>query len=323
MTKKVAVGIDIGGTNTYIGLIDEEGEILSKEHLKTGDFRIVSKFISAAAVCINEQMQELGISKIEGIGIGAPNGNFYKGMIESAPNIPWKGMVPLVKLFSNQFPNLPIFVTNDANAAALGEMTFGKAKNVDDFVVVTLGTGVGSGFVVNGKIMYGHDGLAGELGHTIIEEDGRLCGCGRRGCMETYASATGLLKTTKDYLKSFPGESELKQKLESEITAEDVAIAAGNYDGLALNVLDYTAKKLAFSLANLIAITSPKEIILFGGLANAGDLLIRPTLKYLESYTLNVFKDKISLSTSSLNNNHAAILGASALVWQELKLKNG
>lgn len=318
MTNKVAVGIDVGGTNTYIGLIDENGEILSKEFIRTGDHRIVTQFISEIAGIIKEQMKVLEIEKIEGIGIGAPNGNFFNGMIESAPNIPWKGQVPLVKLFANQFPNTPIFITNDANAAALGEMTYGRVKDVKDFVVVTLGTGVGSGFVVNGKIMYGHDGLAGELGHTIIEEDGRLCGCGRRGCLETYTSATGFLKTTKDYLRSYPGDSDLKNIGESEISAEDVSNAANNYDGLALNIFDFTAKKLAFSLANMIAITSPKEIILFGGLANAGDQLIKPTLRYLENYTLNVFKGKVSISTSSLNNNHAAILGASALVWQEL-----
>lgn len=318
MANKVAVGVDIGGTNTYIGLIDQEGNILSKTHLKTRDYKIVMEFIVAVKKQILEQMETLGIEKIEGIGIGAPNGNFYNGAIESAPNIPWKGRVPLVKLFSNHFPNLPIFITNDANAAAFGEMTYGNVKNVKDFVVVTLGTGVGSGFVVNGKIMYGHDGLAGELGHTIIEPEGRLCGCGRRGCMETYTSATGFLKTTKEYLQSFPGDSQLKEKPEDELTAEDVSNAAKNYDGLALNIFDYTAKKLAFSLANMIAITSPQEIILFGGLANAGDQLIRPTMKYLENFTLNVFKGKVKLSTSTLNNNHAAILGASGLVWQEL-----
>lgn len=318
MANKVAVGVDIGGTNTYIGLIDQEGNILSKTHLKTRDYKIVMEFIVAVKNQILEQMETLGIEKIEGIGIGAPNGNFYNGAIESAPNIPWKGRVPLVKLFSNHFPNLPIFITNDANAAAFGEMTYGEVKDVKDFVVVTLGTGVGSGFVVNGKIMYGHDGLAGELGHTIIEPEGRLCGCGRRGCMETYTSATGFLKTTKEYLQSFPGDSQLKEKPESELTAEDVSNAAKNYDGLALNIFDYTAKKLAFSLANMIAITSPQEIILFGGLANAGEQLIRPTLKYLENYTLNVFRGKVKLSTSTLNNNHAAILGASGLVWQEL-----
>lgn len=320
--NKVAVGIDIGGTNTYIGFVDEEGEILSKSHLVTGEYRMISDFISAISAKIKEEINKLSLDSIQGIGIGAPNGNFYNGTIESAPNIPWKGMVPLVKLFSNFFPKTPIYVTNDANAAALGEMTYGEVKDLKDFVVVTLGTGVGSGFVVNGEIMYGHDGLAGELGHTIIEENGRFCGCGRRGCMETYASATGFLKTTKEYLKSFPGESILKLKPLSELTAEDVSIAAKNYDGLAINIFDYTAKKLAFSLANMIAITSPQEIILFGGLANAGDQLIRPTLNYLENYTLNVFKGKVKLSTSTLNNNHAAILGASALVWQELKKMN-
>lgn len=321
MSKKVAVGVDIGGTNTYIGLVDQEGEILSKTHLKTKDFKIVMEFIIAVKEQIVAQMNSIGIEKIEGIGIGAPNGNFLNGSIESAPNIPWKGKVPLVRLFSSHFPKLPIFVTNDANAAALGELNYGSVKDVKDFVVVTLGTGVGSGFVVNGKIMYGHDGLAGELGHTIIEEDGRLCGCGRRGCLETYTSATGFLKTTKEYLKSFPGDSELKMKPEGELTAEDVSNAAKNYDGLALNVFDYTAKKLAFSLANMIAITSPQEIILFGGLANSGDQLIKPTLRYLENFTLNVFKGKTKLSTSTLNNNNAAILGASGLVWQELKEK--
>ncbi len=320
--NKVAVGIDIGGTNTFIGFLDENGKVLSKSHLITQEYRLISDFISALSFNIKDQIKLLGQVNIEGIGIGAPNGNILNGCIENAPNIPWKGRLPLVKLFSSFFPDLPVFLTNDANAAALGEMSFGKVKGLKDFVVVTLGTGVGSGFVVNGEIMYGHDGLAGELGHTIIEENGRLCGCGRKGCMETYTSATGFLKTTKEYLKSFAGKSLLKQIPVTDLMAEDVSIAAENQDELALSIFDFTAKKLAFSLANLIAITSPKEIILYGGLANAGDHLIRPTLSYLDDYTLNVFKGKVKINTSTLNNNHAAILGASALVWQELKKKN-
>lgn len=317
--NQLAIGIDIGGTNTFIGIMDEDGKILTKVHLTTTDFKDLNVFIDTIKFKVDQELKNIQNYHIAGVGIGAPNGNYYNGKIEDAPNIPWKGNIPLKELFEERFQNTQVFVTNDANAAALGEKIYGRAKNISHFVVVTLGTGVGSGFVSNDRIIYGHDGFAGELGHTIIEHNGRKCGCGRRGCLETYASATGFLRTTREFLRQSQENSFLRTIPESELSGKDVSNAANKGDSLALQIFDYTAQKLAFSLANMVAITSPEEIILFGGLANAGDLLLVPTRKYLEDYLLNIFKGKIKLTKSELNNNHAAILGAGALVWQERK----
>lgn len=315
--RQIAIGIDIGGTNTYVGIIEENGKIISKTHLNTNGHGDISSFVEKIKSQIDGSLSKIENFNLVGIGIGAPNGNFYTGNIEHAPNIPWKGLVPLRDVFNSFFPNVPVYVTNDANAAALGEKIYGRAKELDDFVVVTLGTGLGSGFVVNGKMLYGHDGFAGELGHTIIKEGGRQCGCGRKGCLETYASATGFLKTARKYIKGSHDQSLLHRIPAASLNALDVTIAAEEEDELAKEIFEYTGKKLGFGLANMVNITSPKEIILFGGLANAGDMLIEPTKRYMEKYLLNIFKGKVTISTSSLNNNHAAILGAGALVWQE------
>jgi glucokinase len=317
----VAIGIDIGGTNTVFGIVDEEGNCLEKRSVLTTDFPTPQLLVKA----IFEQLQTVLISlkdvNVVGIGVGAPNGNYYNGTIEYAPNLKWKGVVNLIKLFRKYF-DVPVFVTNDANAAAIGEMTYGIAKGVDDFVVVTLGTGLGSGIVCNGKLVYGYDGFAGELGHTIIEEDGRECACGRKGCLETYVSATGIVRTAQIMLAKYSKPSLLRNISDEKITAKGIAEAATKGDSIAQEIFDYTAKKLGFSLANLVAITCPEMIVLFGGLANAGESITDPTIKYMEQNLLQIFKNKVSIVPSSLSGGNAAILGASSLVWNELKKEN-
>ncbi len=314
---KIALGIDIGGTNTVFGLIDINGECIEQGNVSTIQFKTPELLVEAIANEVTHLLTKNNHFNLVGIGIGAPNGNFYNGTVEYAPNLNWKGVVNLVDLFKTYF-KVPAFVTNDANAAAIGEMTYGSAKGLDDFLLVTLGTGLGSGFIANGNLIYGHDSFAGELGHVIIESNGRLCGCGRRGCLETYASATGIVKTAKEYLHTHGSNSKLKQLGES-LSSIDIANAAEKGDALALKVFDYTAQKLAFGLANAVPITSPKAIILFGGLANSGELLLTPLKAYFEKFLLKIYQGKVDIILSGLNNNLAAILGASALVWNEIK----
>lgn len=308
----LAVGIDIGGTNTVFGLVDVEGNCLAQDAVKTTDYPSVSDFVAQVSKRVKALMSAHSNAEFIGMGIGAPNGNYYTGTIDFAPNLKWEGVVPLAKLFAAYF-DFPISLTNDANAAAIGERIYGAAKGVDDFVMVTLGTGLGSGFVVNGDLVYGHDGFAGELGHTIVEKNGRECGCGRKGCLETYASATGIVKTAKEFLTGSTNSllSEIDQ-----VTSKSIAEAAEKGDQLALDIFDYTAEKLGFSLANTIAISSPKLVVLFGGLAQSGDLIIKPTKKYMEEFLLNIYKNKVSIVPSKLIASDAAILGASALAWK-------
>jgi len=309
---KLAVGIDIGGTNTVFGLVDENGVCLKQDSVKTGDYEQVENFVQTVQGKVKTLISDFEGADIIGMGIGAPNANYYTGTIEFAPNLKWKGIVPLVDLFKNHF-DFPIALTNDANAAAMGERIYGAAKGVNDLLMVTLGTGLGSGFIVNGEIAYGHDGFAGELGHVTVEKNGRLCGCGRRGCLETYASATGIVRTAKEFLAENNNSS--LADLE-EITSKSIADAANNGDELALKIFDYTSEKLGFALANTVAITSPKLIVLFGGLAQSGDLILKPTKKYMEDYLLKIFKNKIDIVPSQLKAADAAILGASSLAWQ-------
>ena len=309
---KLAVGIDIGGTNTVFGLVDEKGVCLKQDSVKTGDYEQVENFVQTVQGKVKTLISDFEGADIIGMGIGAPNANYYTGTIEFAPNLKWKGIVPLVDLFKNHF-DFPIALTNDANAAAMGERIYGAAKGVNDLLMVTLGTGLGSGFIVNGEIAYGHDGFAGELGHVTVEKNGRLCGCGRRGCLETYASATGIVRTAKEFLAENNNSS--LADLE-EITSKSIADAANNGDELALKIFDYTSEKLGFALANTVAITSPKLIVLFGGLAQSGDLILKPTKKYMEDYLLKIFKNKIDIVPSQLKAADAAILGASSLAWQ-------
>tara|TARA_B110000977_G_C11039799_1_gene478425 strand:- start:916 stop:1866 length:951 start_codon:yes stop_codon:yes gene_type:complete len=313
-SKKVTVGIDIGGTNTVFGLVDAQGNCLVQKALKTTDYPLVEDFVVKVSTEIKSLISASPNLEVVGMGIGAPNANYYSGTIEFAPNLTWEGIIPLAQLFSAHFV-FPVFLTNDANAAAIGERIYGAAKDVNDFVMITLGTGLGSGFVVNGDLVYGHDGFAGELGHTIVEKNGRECGCGRKGCLETYASASGIVRTAKEFMQNTSKSilSELK-----ELSSKSIADAALQGDALALEIFDYTAEKLGFSLANTVAITSPKLIVLFGGLAQSGDLIIKPTKKHMEANMLKIFKNKVAVVPSKLKAADAAILGASALAWQNL-----
>ncbi|HHZ64568.1 MAG TPA: ROK family protein [Flavobacteriales bacterium] len=317
--KEVTLGVDIGGTNTAFGFVDREGNCLAEGNISTGKHKDITLFFDELTEKIKHVQHAMDKNiKVRGIGIGAPNGNYYHGTIEHAPNLPWKGVIAISMLFKERF-DLPAYVTNDANAAAIGEMLYGAAKQMKDFVLITLGTGVGSGIVSNGQLIYGHDGFGGELGHTIIEENGRDCACGRSGCLETYASATGIVRTATMKLEETSQSSVLREVEPADLSGKMITEAALEGDALALDVFDYTAQKLGLSLANTVAITSPEAIILFGGLAKAGNLLIHPVSKYMEANLFSVFKGKVKLLSSGLQEQNAAILGASALAWQELK----
>ncbi len=312
---KVIAGIDIGGTNTEIGLVDKSGVIVFSARLSTRAYAEPLAFVKDASAKIREGIEKIKAT-LAGIGIGAPSANYYSGCIEFAPNMPWEGKIPLAELFEKEM-NVDCKLTNDANAAALGEMLFGDAKTLRDFIVVTLGTGLGSGFVVNGEVVYGHDGFAGELGHVIVERNGRLCGCTRKGCLETYVSATGIVLTAKEWLNANDAKSELRSVSMEELTGKLITDAAERGDKLALKLMDATAEKLGFALANTVAITSPTHIFLYGGLAKAGDLLLIPVRKYLNEFILRNYKGKVEVKLSGLPEN-AAVLGAAALGWKEV-----
>lgn len=317
MNQLLAVGIDIGGTNTVFGIVDRRGNILYQGSIKTREHQDISIYMDALNKGLTPLLDKVNSkdNQVKGIGIGAPNGNFYHGTIEFAPNLPWKGVIPLANLVQEQF-GLPVEVTNDANAAAIGEMTYGAAKGMKDFIMVTLGTGLGSGIVANGQLIYGHDGFAGELGHIIVEREGRHCGCGRYGCLETYVSATGIVRTMVELLHKKKTDSVLRDVQEEDLTSKEICDAALEGDKLAQEAVEFTAKVLGKALANSIAYTAPEAIILFGGLARAGDLLINPTRKYMNDNVLQIWKDKVKLVNSELKESDAAILGASALVWE-------
>lgn len=314
---QVAIGIDIGGTNTKFGIIDKAGNLLAERAFNISEHNDVNEYVEYLSNQIKGLAGSIGNEiEIIGIGIGVPNGNYYKGTVEFAPNLPWKGTIKFAELFRKEF-NLPVVVTNDANAAAMGEMIYGAAKGMKDFILVTLGTGLGSGFVAGGELIYGHGGFAGELGHVITIRGGRLCGCGRKGCLEQYASATGIVKTVKELLESSNTESILRGK--PGISSEDIYNAAIKGDDVSLKAFDYTGYILGCSLADAVAITEPEAIILFGGLAAAGDLILKPVKKYMEESLLDVFKDKVKIMFSDLLGKNAAVLGASALVWKDIK----
>ena len=313
MTQALALGIDIGGTNTAFGVVNRRGEIIVKSSLPTTGHETPHHFIAALRQAVMPLLEAAGRENFIGAGIGAPNGNFFTGEIVFAPNLPWTGIIPLAKMVGEAL-NLPAVLTNDANAAAIGEMTYGAAKGLKDFILVTLGTGLGSGFVANGQLIYGHDGFAGELGHVIAIRDGRKCGCGRLGCLETYASATGIVRTANQWLSERNDASSLRS-LQPHITAKSIHKAAEDGDALALELFEYTGKILGQTLADTVAITSPEAIIFFGGLANAGELLFSHVRHYLEDNLLNIYKNKVALIQSALPDADAAILGASALAW--------
>ena len=318
MKKKVAIGIDVGGTNTVFGFIDEAGECIYESSILTQADQDADQLFSRLFFKIDNDFKKYSdVYELIGIGIGAPNANYYKGTVERPPNLNW-GIVNVLDIVKKYSP-LPSAITNDANAAAIGEMIFGVAKGMKDFIVITLGTGLGSGIVVNNELVYGADGFAGEIGHTIVDPNGRECGCGRKGCLETYASASGIRRTVFELIGTTNIPSELRNVSFNQLESKNIADAANNGDKLALAAFDYTGKILGLKLADSVAHLSPEAIILFGGLALSGDLIFTPTKRYMEEYLLNIFKNKVKLLPSALPGAHAAVLGASALIWNELK----
>lgn len=313
-----AIGIDVGGTTAKFGIVNHRGEISNKGDLSTNKRTPIENFIDELYEAMKPAIKEIGGEQlIKGIGVGAPNGNYYSGTIEYAPNLQWKGIIPLASLISKKFKK-PCSLTNDANAAAVGEMMYGAARGMKDFIMITLGTGVGSGIVANGHIIYGHDGFAGELGHTIIRPGGRLhWGTGMKGSLETYASATGIAITAKELLdKKMKVESSLRKIPHNKIDAKAVFDAAIAGDKIARGVFKYTGKILGEALANFVMFSSPEAIILFGGVIKAGKLLMDPVKKNMEKNLLPIFQNKVKLLFSELKESDAAILGASALVWE-------
>lgn len=314
--KSYVVGIDIGGTNTKLGIVDSRGTVLAKDSIKTNKHQRIEDYIRDLHQAFLSLVESQNLDgEIVEIGVGAPNANYFKGTIEGAVNLPWKGVVPFVKLMEEVF-HTPVRITNDANAAAIGEMTYGVARGVKDFIMITLGTGVGSGIVANGQLVYGSDGNAGELGHVIVRPNGRLCGCGRSGCLETYTSATGVARTAREFLELQRVESLLRRIPVQDITSKDVYDAAMAGDALAKEIFEYTGKILGEAFASFVAFSSPKMIVLFGGLTHAGDLIMRPIKEAMEDNLLNIYKGKVELVLSQLNEADAAILGASALGWE-------
>lgn len=318
MDKPYAIGIDIGGTNTVVGIVDRRGQILRKSSLKTAKHAEVEDFLDDLSEVINKLIDDADAKGlIRGIGVGAPNGNYFNGSIEFAPNLPWKGVIPFAQMLEARV-EIPVALTNDANAAAIGEMTYGAARGMKDFIVITLGTGVGSGVVANGQLIYGHDGFAGELGHiTVRRNTGRLCGCGRVGCLEAYTSATGVARTAREYLELKPDAQSLLRKIPiDKITSKDVFDAAVEGDEMALEIFRFTGEMLGEAFSDFVAFTSPEAIILFGGLAKAGDLIMNPIRETMEKNLLKIYKDKVKLLFSELKESDAAVLGASALGWE-------
>ncbi len=318
MDKPYVVGIDIGGTNSVFGVVDARGTILYGGSIKTGKHADVNDYVTELAQALKLVIEQAGgMDKIKGIGVGAPNGNYFNGCIDFAPNLPWKGKIPLAHLISEKVGGIPVTLTNDANAAAIGEMTYGAARGMKDFIMITLGTGVGSGIVIGGNLVYGHDGFAGELGHVIVRRNnGRVCGCGRQGCLEAYTSATGVARTAREYLEIRNDESVLRELDPDAITSKDVFDAAMKNDPIALEIFKVTGNMLGEAFADFIAFSSPEAIILFGGLTKAGDLIMKPIQEGLDNSVLKVFKGKTQLIFSQLKESDAAVLGASALGWE-------
>lgn len=315
--KNYAFGIDIGGTNSVMAVVSREGEILGQCSMPTASFAEFDDYINALCEHLKKLAADTcGIENILGVGVGAPNGNFYTGRIDFAPNLPWKGILPFVEKLQAAI-GLPCVITNDANAAAMGEHAYGVAKEMDHFIMITLGTGVGSGIFIDGKIVYGHDGFAGELGHTIMDfsDDARLCGCGRRGCLETYASATGVARTARQFLAERTDDSLLRKLDPEKITSKDVYDAAVQGDKIALEIFKFTGDILGAALADFVAFSAPEAIILFGGLTKSGDYIMNPIREALEANVLRIWQGKVKVLVSQLKDADAAVLGASALAW--------
>ena len=319
--KPYVIGLDLGGTNAVFGIVDQRGEIKATTAIKTQQYDTAEAFIEASVNALQPIIEQVGdMEKIKAMGVGAPNGNYYKGTIEIAPNIKWAHdcIVPLGQMFSEKLEGIPVAVTNDANAAAIGEMVYGVARGMKNFIVITLGTGVGSGIVVNGQLVYGSDGFAGELGHvTMVRgEEGRPCGCGRTGCLEAYCSATGVARTARELLQKTKRPSLLRDIKPEDITSLEVSIAAGKGDELAKEIYEFTGKMLGEACADFATFCSPEAFIFFGGMTKAGDLIMEPIKRAYDKHVMNVYKGKAQFLVSGLDGASAAVLGASAIGWE-------
>ena len=318
--KPYVIGLDLGGTNSVFGIVDQRGDIKATTAIKTGGFEKVDDYVAAAVNALQPIIEQVGgIDTIKAMGIGAPNGNYYNGTIEYAPNLPWahNGIVPLAQLFSDRL-GIPVALTNDANAAAIGEMVYGVARGMKNFIVITLGTGVGSGIVVNGQLLYGHDGFAGELGHVTMVRgaEGRPCGCGRTGCLEAYCSATGVARTARELLAKTDRPSLLRDMKPEDITSLDVSIAASKGDQLAQDIYQFTGRMLGEACADFAAFSSPEAFIFFGGMVKAGDLIMNPIKQSYDEHVLPIYRGKARFLVSGLDGASAAVLGASAIGWE-------
>lgn len=318
ISKPYVIGLDLGGTNSVFGIVDARGEIKGSTAIKTQAYEDVNDYVKAGCDALQPVLDIVGgIDKVKGMGIGAPNANYYTGTIENAANLIWKGSVPLARMFEDRL-GIPVAMTNDANAAAMGEMTYGVARGMKNFIMITLGTGVGSGIVINGQLVYGSDGFAGELGHVTMDRsgNGRICGCGRKGCLEAYCSATGVARTARESLAETDRPSILREMDPKDITSLEVSIAAGKGDKLAKEVYEFTGKMLGEACADFAAFSSPEAFVFFGGLTKAGDLLLKPLIKSYEENVMGTFKGHAKLLISGLKGSEAAVLGASALGWE-------
>jgi len=319
--KPYVIGLDLGGTNSVFGIVDSRGNIKATTAIKTGSHSTAEAYVDACIEALQPIIEQVGgLETIKAMGIGAPNANYYKGTIEMAPNLPWAHdvIVPLAQMFSDRLGGIPVGMTNDANAAAIGEMVYGVARGMKNFIVITLGTGVGSGIVVNGQLLYGSDGFAGELGHvTMVRgEEGRSCGCGRKGCLEAYCSATGVARTAREMLSKTTIPSLLRDIAPEQITSLDVSIAAEKGDQLAKDIYDFTGKMLGEACADFAAFSSPEAFIFFGGMVKAGELIMKPIRDAYDAHVMPIFRGKAQFLVSGLDGASAAVLGASAVGWE-------
>ncbi len=317
MAKPYVIGIDMGGTNTVFGIVDARGNVIASDSIKTAKHADINDYIDELHTELNRIIKANDAEgKINGIGIGAPNANYFTGVIEDGVNLPWPTPIPLADLVSQKF-GIPCLITNDANAAAIGEMTYGAARGLKDFIMITLGTGVGSGIVINGQMVYGHDGFAGELGHVIVKRNnGRICGCGRTGCLEAYCSATGVARTAREFLEIRNDESLLRNLDINSITSKDVYDCAAAGDKLAKDIFEYTGTILGEALADFVTFSSPEAFVLFGGLTKSGDYIMKPIKEAFDKNILSIYKGKVKILLSELKESDAAVLGASALGWE-------
>ena len=314
--KPYVIGLDLGGTNSEFGIVDQNANIVASTRVKTAGHGDANQYVDDCVAALRPIIEQVGgIGQIHAMGIGAPNGNYYSGSIEFAPNLPWKGKIPLAQMFHERL-GVPVRLTNDANAAAIGEMQYGAAKGMQNFIMITLGTGVGSGIVINGQLVYGCDGFAGELGHVIVKRDGRQCGCGRKGCLETYCSATGIARTAREIVETTQKATLLRNIPLDQIDGLAITNAAHEGDPVALEIYEYTGRILGEACADFAAFSSPEAFIFFGGLSKAGDLIMNPIKKAYDENVLQIFKGKARFLFSELDGAGAAVLGASALGWE-------